>query len=184
MKGKLGILITASVFSLYSIGAYANNGKTQGFSVDYCKPAEMDKVMAKFTEPEMDKNFCTNAAASIYKKFTAKNINFAKNYVLVKMYNNSFVALEPVKKQVFVLPYTIEHSEDYEKVGKITFNRKSNTVCTYGTDTIFNPYSKGYVPGDSSNPEYKLCIDFTPGEGFDTQFYPVNIKTGKVESRL
>lgn len=170
---------------LLSTSAQANGGKVQGYQVDICKPAEVEMEGLEYlADPELDRNFCNGSAAEVYKKFTTKNINFAKKYVLVRMYRTSFVAVDPVKKQVFVLPYAIENVMDYKKPGKITFNANKSSVCTYDDSTNLNPYSKAYVSGDSSNPEYRLCVDFTPGKGFDNTFYPVNIKTGKVVSVL
>lgn len=185
-NGKVffGVIAVLAHLSLNS-SAHANGGKVQGYQVDVCKPAEVEMEGLEYlADPNLDRNFCNASAAEVYKKFTAKNINFAKKYVLVRMYGTSVVALDPAKKQVFVLPYAIEDVMDYKKSGKITFNVNKNTVCTYGDGTNLNPYSKAYVSGDSSNPEYRLCVDFTPGKGFDNTFYPANIKTGKVVSAL
>lgn len=165
-----------------SMVAHANSGKIQGYSVDICKPAEIEGK--DNVKEDLNRDFCNHQAAATYKKFGTKDINFANKYVLAKIYNTSFVAIDPVKKQVFVMPYAIQNSLNDNKAGKIVFNKNSNRVCTQGDDTSLSPYSWMYVGGDSAHPDYKLCIDFYPSEGFSDQFIPVHIKTGKVASRL
>lgn len=82
-----------------SMVAHANSGKLQGYSVDIYKPAEIEGK--DNVKEDLNRDFCNHKAASTYKKFGTKDINFANKYVLAKMYNTSFVANDSVKKQVF-----------------------------------------------------------------------------------
>ncbi|WP_167366902.1 hypothetical protein [Moraxella canis] len=57
-------------------------------------------------------------------------------------------------------------------------------MCTYGDDTSLPAYNVFSTGGDSSHPEYNLCIEFYPTEGFSQYYNPVHIKTGRIASRL
>lgn len=173
------VLVTAPVVMPQ---AYAKSEKSSGYTVNVCSPVENDEP--EMRKDELNRNFCSKSSVDIYKKFSSKDINFANKYALIRMYGNSFVALEPSKRNVFVLPYVISDSLDEIKAGKITFNKTSNLVCSYGQDTTFTPYSSELVGGDSSHADYKLCIKFSDKIGFDDYFYPYDKKTNKPTSRL
>lgn len=160
----------------------AKNQNSSGYTVNVCSPVENDEP--EMRKNELNRNFCSKSAVGVYKKFSAKDINFANKYVLIKMYGNSFVALEPSKRNVFVLPYVISDSMDENKAGRITFKKNSNLVCSYGENTHFIPYSSELIDGDSSNAGFKLCIEFSDKTGFDDYFYPYDKKTNKPVSRL
>ncbi|OOR85480.1 hypothetical protein [Moraxella canis] len=105
-----------------TIPAYANAGEVQGYMVDICKPAEAEGV--EFADETLNRDFCSAQAAKAYKKFGTKDINFANKFVLTRMYGTSYVAIDPAKKQVYVMPFAIENSRNSGKPGKITFKKK------------------------------------------------------------
>lgn len=181
MKIK-AFFVTACLLPLSMlVCVHASASATGGYSVDICNPSE--GYPGEVSDSNR-KNFCSESAVRIYKKFTEKDINFAQKYVLIKMFKTSFVALDPKSKKVHVLPYKIEDSLDSSKAGKISFSRSGRMICSVGEQVSFSPYNMyEYTGGDSANPEYKLCIELSNSDGF-YDFYPVHKKTGKAVSRL
>lgn len=60
-----------------SMVAHANSGKIQGYSVDICKPVEIEGK--DNVKEDLNRDFCNHQAAATYKKFGTKDINFANN---------------------------------------------------------------------------------------------------------
>lgn len=181
MKSNLvSFVVFAGLFTM-SQTAFAQGQTVQGYTIDQCRPAE--SYDAEGVIEDRNRDFCTTNAIKFYQKYKAKDINFAKKYVLVNMYGDSFVALDPVKKRVFVMPYVVSDLYTDGKVGKLSFSKAKNVVCTAGNAVGFSPYTSLLTAGEST-PGYKLCLDFMPNKGFDDQYYVVHKKTGKIIPRL
>lgn len=162
----------------FSSLSHASSGKkVDGYTVNIC---DFHKY---YSEEDQNDNsykfdFCSQRATNAYKKFGEKDINFNKKYVLVKMDNFYFAAVNPKTKQVFAIPSAITNFEQ-TKTGKITFSKFDTKVCSFGNDVIFNSLSPSYYYSVETTEGHKICYEFDEKEGFGESPVVYDLKTDK-----
>lgn len=184
MKKAFTIILFGLMALFGSSQAGAFEKTVDGYKIDQCQPyLTEDGDLLEVFEGYLDKykplpNFCDKKIVNLYKKFSTKDINFNKKYVLTWINKYHLVAINPKNKTVFVFPSIVTGDDNGKTIkGQITFNKNRKDVCAIGW-TYFETYHGVIAPEPTDT--HTICHEFIDEkEGFSGIVRQKPIKRGK-----
>lgn len=134
--------LIVSLFGLMALFGSSQAGAFEktvdGYKIDQCQPypyltengEPIELIGGSLDEFKPLPNFCDKKIVNLYKKFSTKDINFNKKYVLTWINNYHLVAINPKDKTVFVFPSMVMGDDNGKLIkGQVTFNKTRKDVC-------------------------------------------------------
>lgn len=164
----------------YNIGQLAN---AAGYTINQCRPAEEEITDPDFISDE-NPDFCSKPFVNAYKKFSTKDINFAKEWVLIRLEKQYFAALNPKTKQVYAAPFKVTDGYGTNKVIPVQYSKNGFQLCSSHNGASMGMLNAFLYRGVDVTKGHKACFEFDPKTGWDPFAVIYNTKTGKPVPRL